>query len=252
MRVHSIEKIQKLKKLRRKGYSINELVDKLSIPKTTIWHHVQDVEILPKYAAILKSKRGGSAKRKQKKIEEAKQYAQELLQAPERELAVALAMLYWSEGHKKACDFINSDGIMIKGYLVILKKLFGISKNDLRLTLRIFTGMDQTKCLNYWSNITKIPKHEFKIRFNDGGTSGRTKYGMCRVTVRKGSDVLKIIHSLIKQVSEEIIKNPKLKNRKYPRSSVDQSSSVLRRRPGVQILSGVQKMVNKKHKTDTV
>ena len=209
MRVHSIEKIKELKRLRREGYSIDELVAKLSIPKTTVWHHVHDIKLSSKQIAILKSRQGGSAERKLRNLERARKRAQELLCSPNRDLAIAIAMLYWAEGSKKGCRFINSDGRMIKSYLAILRKVFNVPEDYIKATMRIFSGMNRTECLNYWSRITRIPKHKFTIRFNDGGTRGRTKYGMCRVRVQKGGNTSKLIQSLIDQISDEIIKKDK-------------------------------------------
>lgn len=207
MRIHSIKKIKELKKLRRKGFSINELVVKLSIPKTTVWHHIHDIKILPKYVLLLNAKRGGSAKRKEENLEKARQHARKLLRSSSRELLIVVAMLYWGEGSKKRCDFINSDGRIIESYLIILRNVFKIPEEFIKPTLRIYSGMNERKCLNYWSCITKIPKHKFVIRFNDGGIKGRTRYGMCRITVKKGSNVLKLIQSSIDQIFEGIIKN---------------------------------------------
>jgi len=206
MRIHALDKIYELKKLRRKGYSINELVAKLSIPKTTVWHHVHDVQILPQYVSQWNAKRGGSIKRTERNWVVARDEAKKLLQSPKREFLVALAMLYWSEGSKKACEFINSDGKMIKIYLAILRKVLKIPEEMLQPTMRIFSGMNEANCLAYWSHVTGIPRNHFIIRLNDGGTKGRTTYGMCRITVRKGSHFLKLIHSLIEQTSEEFIK----------------------------------------------
>lgn len=206
MQVHSIEKIKELKKLRRKGLSINELVIKLSIPKSTVWHHIHDIKVLPKYIPMLKAKRGGNAKRKQKNLKEAREYAQKLLRSPNRDLSIVIAMLYWGEGSKKRCDFINSDGRIIKSYLIVLRNVFNISEKFIKPIIRIYSGMNKKECLDYWSRITKIPKHKFIIRFNDGGTKGKTEYGMCRITVKKGGNVLKLIQSLIDQTFEEIIK----------------------------------------------
>lgn len=207
MRIHSVEKIREVKKWRRKGLSINELVEKFSIPKATAWHHIHNVQVLPKYIPILKAKRGGSAKRKQRRLEEAQKCAQKLLQGPNRDLVITIAMLYWGEGSKRQCEFINSDERIIKSYLIILRKVLNIPEEAIKPTMRIYSGMDERKSLNFWSHVTKIPKHRFVIRFNDGGTSGRTKYGMCRITIKKGSDTLKLIQSLIDQIFEETMKN---------------------------------------------
>lgn len=206
MRVHSIEKIRELKKLRKKGYSINELVEKLSIPKTTVWHHIHNISVPSKFASILRSKRGGSSKRKQRNWEEAQKFAQKLLNSPKRELAIIISMLYWGEGSKKVCDFVNSDGRMIQVYMAILKNVLNIPKESLRVTIRIFSGMDRRACLDFWSRVTKIPKEKFIVRLNDGTTKSRTRYGMCRITVKKGHNIFKLMHSLIGKISEEVLR----------------------------------------------
>lgn len=209
MRVHSAEKIEKLKELRKKGSSINEIVKRLSIPKTTVWHHIRGIKISPKYIAELKAKQGGSIVRKKRKMAEASELSHQLLKGRDRDLCIATAMLYWGEGSKKVCEFINSDGRMIKVYLAMIRGVLNIPDESIKPIMRIYTGMDKDKCLDYWSSITKISKDKFTIRFNDGGTKGRTKYGMCRIIVRKGSDTLKLMHSLIDQFYNEIIKKKK-------------------------------------------
>lgn len=206
MSVHSGEKIKQLKSLRRKGHSINEIVLELSIPKTTVWRHTQSVKILPRHVLALKAKRGGSAKRYIRNTEKAQERAKVLLRGPQREKVIALAMLYWAEGHKtKSCEFINSDGSMIKLYLQIIRHTFSVPEESIRPTMRFFTGMDRTSCLTYWSSVTGIPRQKFTIRYNDGGTRGRTKYGMCRITVTKGSQTLKLFLALIDQIKQEMV-----------------------------------------------
>ena len=206
MRIHSVKKIERLKELRKLGYSINEIVKELSIPKTTIWHHIQGVDVLPEYVDLLKSKRGGGTKRKLERIEKAREKAKNMMKSLDRESLVALAMLYWSEGSKNSCDFINSDGRMVQLYLHIIRKVLKVPKKSLKMTLRIFTGMNETECLNYWSKITKTPGEEFFVRMNDGGVRGKTQYGLCRVSVYKGGDTLKLLHALVEQAYSELIK----------------------------------------------
>ncbi|MFH1841290.1 MAG: hypothetical protein ABH800_00750 [Candidatus Nealsonbacteria bacterium] len=203
MKIHSTEKIKDLKRLRRMGYSINELVERLHIPKTTAWHYARNVKVLSKYKSILKSKRGGSKKRKELNWQKAQSYAGELLRSQYRELAIMVAMLYWGEGSKKRCEFINSEGRIIQLYLLGLRRIFNVPEKDIKSVLRIFSGMNKIECLNYWSRITKIPSKNFTVRLNDGGTRGRTKYGMCRIIIKKGGSYLKLIKSLIDQSFKE-------------------------------------------------
>ena len=114
-------------------------------------------------------------------------------------------MLYWAEGSKKSCDFVNSDGRMINLCINILVKVFNISRDRLTPTIRIFSGMDRRVCLNYWSKITGLPKSRFFVRMNDGGMKSRTKHGMCRIMIRKGSNILKLVNSLIDQSYADLI-----------------------------------------------
>lgn len=205
MKIHSTKKILELKRLREQGYSINELVQKLAIPKTTVWHHIHAIPLTKDQLLTIKAKQGGSHNRKLKSLETAKITAQQLLLGPQRELIIALAMLYWAEGSKKVCEFINSDGNMIKLYLHVLRTSLKIPEEKIQPTLRIFSGMDENICLDYWSTVTNMSKDRFRVRLNDGSTSrGKTPYGMCRITVRKGHSSLKLIHSLIEQFYKEI------------------------------------------------
>lgn len=201
MRVLEEHQIKYLQNLRRRGFSLNELVEKTGISQTTVWHHVHNIRILPRYLELWKSKRGGSKKRTERAWERARKDAQFLLRGSHREKAVALAMLYWAEGNKRECEFTNTDGRMIQFFLAHLQEIFGLTIENIRVTARIFSGMEQTECVAYWSSVTGVPKYRIVVYRNDGGSSGRTKYGICRITIRKGSYVLKVIHSLVSQLA---------------------------------------------------
>ena len=204
MKIHSDEKIKKLKELRRTGHSINEIVRDLSIPKTTVWHHVKNVEVDPEYVLLLKSKiSSGSRTRREKKLKIAEELAKKMLNSSNREYLIVLTMLYWAEGCKKAFNFVNSDGRMVDLYVKILVKVFGVSKERIVPTMRIFSHMDKKECLDYWSRITGLPKSKFFVRIDDGGKESSTKHGMCRITIKKGSDTLKLVLSLIQQFYDQ-------------------------------------------------
>jgi len=86
------QKIKELKRLRSRGYSITELTARLSVPKTTVWHHIQGIKILPKYISVLEfKKRNGSIKLKEVDWKKAQAHAYDLLRTPHREIAVAAA-----------------------------------------------------------------------------------------------------------------------------------------------------------------
>lgn len=92
---------------------------------------------------------------------------------------------------------------MIQFFLAHLRELFGLTGENIRVTARIFSGMKEVECVQYWSKITGVPARRIVVYRNDGGSSGRTHYGICRLTIRKGSYILKIIHSLVNQLAAE-------------------------------------------------
>ncbi len=206
MRVHSDIKIRKLKQLRKTGHSIHEIMNKLGMRKTTVWHHIQGVEVLPKYKEILRSKRGGGKARKERNTMLAVDKAKKIFKDSNKELIIAFTMLYWAEGSKGTPEFINSDGRMITLYLQILRDVLFIPNESIQVTIRIFTGMNEKECVKYWSSITKMPRKNFIIRMNDGGTRSRTRYGLCRIGVKKGGHFLKLMHALIDETYGYMIK----------------------------------------------
>lgn len=207
MRKHSNEKIKEIKNLRREGYSINDIVAKTGVPKTTIWHHIHNIKLSPKHIALIKMKQGGSKIRSQNEWLKSREQAREVLSGGNKYPCALMAMLYWAEGNKEAFAFTNTDGKMIKLCLIILKKYFKIKETDIKLTLRIFTNLNRNKCLRYWSEATELPKNKLIIYLNDGGTRGKAQYGICRLTVKKGGYLLKLMNSLINNITDEILNN---------------------------------------------
>ena len=203
MRIHSITKIQKIKDLRETGCSINEIVAALNVPKTTVWHHIRGVKVREEFLPALKSKRGGSKKRRLKAIEKSISEAKEILNNKKIYVSI-LSMLYWAEGNKESCVFTNTDPRMIRIFINTMSKCFDINKDRYFVTIRYFTGMDKDLCLEYWSNQLEINKKYIKMYYNDGCTRGKSPYGMCRLAVKRGGYILKLLESMISLVVAEI------------------------------------------------
>jgi len=208
MRVHSREKIEKLIDARKRGMSILDLVKEFSIPKTTIWHHIHTIKLNKSQIKLIKSKQGGSKKRSESQWRDAKTEAEELLKSVDKSFYILFASLYWAEGNKKGFVFTNTDGKMIKLFVLILKKYFHIQREDIKITIRIFSNLNEKKCVQYWSKILDFPKNEMRIYMNDGGTRGKAEYGICRITVKNGGYLNKLIASLIYGIYNEVVLPP--------------------------------------------
>ena len=93
---------------------------------------------------------------------------------------------------------------MIKIFIYILNNYFGVKNDQLIITVRYFTGMNRDNCLNFWSKITKVPKNKIRMYYNDGGSKGRTEFGMCRIGVRKSGYLFKLVRSIIENISNNL------------------------------------------------
>ncbi|AKM78631.1 MAG: hypothetical protein UX49_C0005G0024 [Candidatus Wolfebacteria bacterium GW2011_GWC2_46_275] len=207
MRIYSDETIANLKKRRKAGRSIQELMQEFSMPKTTIWHHIQDITLSEEQAATIRAKQGGSKIRSQKDWAKAEECARELLNGPSKYPCSLVAMLYWAEGSQRQFTFTNTNGQMIHLFLDILKNHFGVEESRIKITVRIFSNLNLTKaeCIQYWTHSTGLPKDTFKVYLDDGGTKGKAAHGICRIIVQKSGYLHKLITSLIKIIPHEIM-----------------------------------------------
>ncbi|KKS95885.1 MAG: hypothetical protein UV73_C0013G0030 [Candidatus Gottesmanbacteria bacterium GW2011_GWA2_43_14] len=82
----------------------------------------------------------------------------------ERELKIAGLMLYWGEGTKyrdQIVDLANSDPVMIKIFLQMLRTVYGILEEKLRVLIYCYSDQDVNKLKEYWMKITNISEKQF-------------------------------------------------------------------------------------------
>lgn len=207
------ELIDKIIYLRRRGRSLPEIQQELKIGYGTVYRYIKDVDILPEYAHVWFGKRGGSIKRKVKSLEKAAKKATNLIVSlSDKEKLLFLSALYWAEGSKKDLGLSNTDPNLIVIWINGLREIFHVKDDNLRISIRIYEDLDTDICLNYWSELTGIPKSKFvNVNVLKGHKRGKLKYGMCRVRVRKGGDLLKYITEVNKEACKLFIS---------PRSSI--------------------------------
>ena len=196
-------KLKRIEFLRSRGYSLPEISQLTKVPKSTVFRYVNDIKILPEYLDNWYGKRGGRRKRKERKILAATQEGKKLVKRLSiKEKVLVLAMLYWAEGGKNDFNFTNTDGEMVRVFVKILKEKFMVNDDRLRINLRLYEDLDEDICKEYWAKIIGIPTNQIlSINRLPGKKMGKLKYGMCRVRILKGGDVLKQINGIIKAVS---------------------------------------------------
>jgi hypothetical protein len=189
---------------RQQGLSIPEISRLHLVPKSTVLRWVKDVRILPKYHARWLERRNASKIISKKNWELATTRADTLIKRiDDHMLALVAATLYWAEGSKKDFSISNTDPVMIKTFLNILRKVFSVKDDDIKVSLRIYEDLDKKACLKFWSEITKVTLDErTSINVLKGSKRGKLKYGMCRVRVRKGGLLLKEFFAIINRVDK--------------------------------------------------
>lgn len=172
--------------LRKKGYSYNEINKTLGIPKSTLSSWLKTTS-LSKVATNRLEKRvrmglvNGLIKRNKEQTiisqERAKnnqiQSAGEIGKISERDLLILGIAIYWAEGYKRLkvvngkerthhpISLTNSDPKMINGFITFLIKTMKIDSRNIKISLRLFPGMDATKMISYWSKTTGVPSSQF-------------------------------------------------------------------------------------------
>ena len=197
------ETILKIKNLRSKGYSLPEIQREVGVGAGSVFRHIHGVKILPEYVQQWHMKRGGSFKRMKMREKQAVEKANDSIPSVStKEKLIFLTALYWGEGSKGDLNLMNSDPELVRVFVQGLKEVFQVPGDHLRVSIRIYEDLDRQKCLQYWSNITGIPAEEFvSVDVIEGRKKGKLPYGMCRIRVLKGCDLLKYMKALRVRIS---------------------------------------------------
>lgn len=194
--------IRKIKFLRERGWSLPEIRREMGVGNSTVFRHIQGVEILPEFKTIWLGKRASSIKRKRLAEEKAESEAEKLIfSLSKKEKTIFLSALYWGEGSKADFGLSNTDPNLIKIFIKGLEEIFGVSRDRLSISVRIYEDVDRQKALNFWSKITGISANHFiSVNVLEGKKKGKLPYGMCRVRIKKGGNMLKYITALRNQI----------------------------------------------------
>ncbi|OGH07785.1 MAG: hypothetical protein A2W22_01050 [Candidatus Levybacteria bacterium RBG_16_35_11] len=196
--------INKIIELRSTGYSVPEISKLTGIPKTTVFRYARNVKVLPQFIQLLISKRGGSLFKKTEKENKAIEEAREIFKVlTYREKLLIISSLYWAEGNKKDFSLSNTDPMLIKVFISLLRDTFKIDDDKFRISVRIYEDLDKNECVNFWAKVTNIPADKFiGVNVLSGKKKGKLKYGMCRLRVAKGGDILKKVVGINKIIQE--------------------------------------------------
>jgi len=209
--IPKLKEKQKAIILRKKGLSYNEILHRVPVAKSTLSLWLRNI---------------GLAKHQKQKFTERRRLAQlkaqqacrekrinitenikllarkEIKRISNRELKLIGIALYWAEGAKQKewnvsqdVRFSNSDPLMIKLFLIWLKRICKISNERIKFEIYIHKTGDEKKAKKYWSRITGFPISELqKIIWKKHRIRTKRKninkdyYGLLRVCIRKSTN----------------------------------------------------------------
>lgn len=217
--------------LRRKGYSISEIAQKLGMHKSgSISKWCCDIFLSPEQIKKLTEKqKSGSYKGRMKfleglrktRIEEVarlrKEGLTEIGKLNKRDLLIGGIAMYWSEGYTysggEQVGFTNSDSKMILYMLKWFKEICQVPDNRFSLQVKINKiHKDRVqKVESYWSQLIGIPLNQFnktvliRTKSKKIYPNHDNYYGTLRITIRQGTQLRRKIHGWIEGLNRDII-----------------------------------------------
>jgi hypothetical protein len=167
---------EEARRLRREGWSLNEIASKLGPPKNTLTLWVRGIELTPEQRARLFEKERlasgenralAAATNRQARLGRIKgqrALAEQFLDTLDdyhRINHIAATMLYLGEGAKSEGQFRfgNSNPQVIRYWLYLLRTSFDIDEAKFRLQVMYRHDQDVNELMKYWSEITGVKSH---------------------------------------------------------------------------------------------
>lgn len=205
---------------RHNGMGIDLLARKYQISKSTLYYWVKDVVLPPETKLQLKTNsnegrrkgRETCARRRMIKIEEIKEkvaVAVNSLDINTNRAKILCSFLYWAEGSKDLTNvgFTNSDPMMIKTYLGLLRKGFNVDEKKLRCLVHLHAYHDRHAIESFWSVVTKIPLSQFTEPYlkQNSGINIKSGYKGCLLLRYYDAQIAKELYWLYTTFHQTVI-----------------------------------------------
>lgn len=189
-----IKKFFKAIKLRKQGFSIKEISQKLEIAQSTASLWLRDISLSPKAEkrleqrisqgqfASARNRKEKSAILKEKYIKNGFELL-DIYKGNKDHFKIFCALLYYCEGAKSGdyFQFTNSDPGLIKVFLRLLRESFSIDESKFRISLHLHSYHSNKKQIKFWSGITNVAINQFikPYRKHNSGKRVKTNYQGC-------------------------------------------------------------------------
>lgn len=188
---YSIKIKKEAEKLRKKGYSYNEIHEKIGVAKGTLSRWLKDLKLSEEAMKRLESriqkgqiiagrtKRRRTKKRNQKERKQADDFIDSLNISNDLNLLLC-SLIYICEGESSPNNrvaFSNSDPKLVKTFLNLFRKSFDLKEEKFRIMLHLHDYHNKKEQKKFWSNVTNIPLDQFLKIYQKQNTKTRIRDG---------------------------------------------------------------------------
>jgi len=165
------------RELRAEAWTLQDIATELGVSKSSVSLWVRDIDFVPNPRRRSRHQRPSSLHvRKVAEIQRCQHEGVEWIgRMSEREFLILGAALYAGEGSKtsdKLC-FVNSDPRMIWTFTTWLRRFFDVDESRLRMRLYLHEGLDLDAAMEFWSDLTDIPRGQFQKPYRAGADPTR-------------------------------------------------------------------------------
>lgn len=212
-------------KLRKKGYSYSEVLEKVKVAKSTLSLWLREVGLSEAQKQKITKKRlagqkkGAARRREQGGEAREKAYDEARIQIPsltDKEIWMMCTALYWAEGGKekkyrsgKQFDFSNTDPRMLRVMVYWLHSILGFSMGDLKFEIYIHENnkwrIEEVR--DFWSNELSLPLTSLvKVRYKkhkpktNRRNIGILYNGLVRVKVCSSSSLVRYLEGWVQGI----------------------------------------------------
>ena len=199
----------KARMLRSDGASLNEIVSRLRVPKSTVRYWCRDILLTHSQQRRIFEKQRISGieaaeKVRQRRIGLIKRFRKEGIKqigkVSKRDLLLVGIALYWAEGYRKGdgeFGFTNSDPKMIRLIIRWLKECCKVEADRIhaRICINAVHGSRMKEVKGFWIDVTGLPEDQFsKPTFINVASkkhywNSDQYFGTLRVKVRRSTDL---------------------------------------------------------------
>jgi len=171
--------------LRKKGFSYNEIQQKLNIPKSTLSLWLRDIQLsdiaqkrLNKRSNIgtqilIRRNKDQTINAWKRAMRTQNTTMNEVGKLSHREILLVGAALYWGEGYKKlqmrdgkaktshGISFVNSDPEMVRFFMRFCRVVLKVPDDKFSLSVRLYHHMDPKKRITFWRKVTNLKQKNF-------------------------------------------------------------------------------------------